>query len=88
LSDLRSIPRTKYQCPAVEIGARVTLDDVRRAALEARASGLIVARDGDSALVVVPRDAAVAAMGIAESLQGSLRTASLAELRGRSLEAV
>jgi dolichyl-phosphate beta-glucosyltransferase len=88
LSDLRSIPRTKYQCPVVELDAKVTLDDVRRAALEARAAGLIVARAGESALVVMPRDGAVAAMGIAESLQGRLRTASLDELRGRSLEAV
>jgi len=88
LSDLRGIPRTAYQCPAVEVDARVSLDDIRRAAIEARAAGLVVARGNDRALIVGPRDSAVAAVGIAHSLGGDLRATSLDELKGRALEAV
>jgi len=88
LSDLRGIPRTTYQCPAVEVDAGVALEHVRGAALEARVAGLVIARNDDNALVIAPRDSAVAAMGIAHSLGGLLRTTSLAELKGRALEAV
>ncbi len=88
LGDLRAIPRTRYECPVVEVGADVRLDDVRRAALEARAAGLVVARGTDSAMVITPRDAAVAAVGLAASLGGQLRTAALTEIAGRALEAV
>jgi len=88
LSDLRGIPRTKYQCPVIEVSPQVKLDDVRRAAIEARAAGLVVARNEGNALIVVPRDAAVAAIGIAQSLGGNLRTTTPGELRGRDLEAV
>jgi hypothetical protein len=88
LGDLRGIARTKYECPVVEVGAEVALEDVRRAALEARAAGLVVARGADSAMVIASRESAVAAVGLAHSLEGRLRTATLAELRGRALEAV
>lgn len=88
VSDLRGIPRTPYECPVVELDAGVSLENVRRAALEARAAGLVLARNDDTALVVGPRDGAVAAHGMAQSLDGHLRTASLGELRGRTLEAL
>jgi hypothetical protein len=88
LGDLRSIPRTRYQCPVVVLDAHASLDDVRRGATSARVAGLVIARGDTNALVVMPRDGAVAAVGIAESLGGSVRTADLAELRGRRLEAV
>jgi hypothetical protein len=48
----------------------------------------VIARGDANALVVMPRDGAVAAVGIAELLGASVRTADLAELRGRRLEAV
>ncbi|MBW4030869.1 MAG: glycosyltransferase [Acidobacteria bacterium] len=88
LHDLRAIARTRYECPVVEVDAGVSLDDVRHAALEARAAGLVVARHVDHALVVTARADAVAAIGVAASLGGRVRTATLAELRGRDLEAV
>jgi glycosyltransferase involved in cell wall biosynthesis len=88
LRDLRGIARTDYQCPVVEVGADVTLEDVRRAAVDARAGGLVVARGEDNALVTLARDAAVAAWGVAQSLHGVVRTTTLSELRGRRLEAV
>ncbi len=88
VEDLRNIPRTRYECPVVVVGPDVALDDVRRAAIEARATGLVLARSPHDAMVVVARDAAVAALGIAQSLGGQLRTGTLDELRGRDLEAV
>ncbi|NNN09241.1 MAG: glycosyltransferase [Acidimicrobiaceae bacterium] len=88
LSDLRGIARTKYECPAIEVETQFPLDDVRRAAIEARAAGLVVARGEAHDVIVVPRNAAVAAIGIAQSLGGTLRTTSLSELRGRTLVAV
>jgi hypothetical protein len=53
-----------------------------------RVQGLVVARGSANALVVLARDGAVAGLAIAQSLGGTLRTASLDELRGRSYEAV
>jgi len=88
LSDLRAIPRTRYTCPVVEVRADRSLDDIRRAATEARAAGLVVARHPDNALIVMPRDSAVAAVGVAQALDGVVRTTTLAELRGRPLDAV
>jgi dolichyl-phosphate beta-glucosyltransferase len=88
LGDLRNIPRARYQCPVVVLDAHASLDDVRRGATAARVAGLVIARGDANALVVMPRDGAVAAVGIAESLGASVRTADLAELRGRRLEAV
>ncbi len=86
--DVRSVPRTQHRCPVVEVDPAVDLAAVRRAAIETRSAGLVVARGRDEALVVVARDAAVNAIGIGESLGGTVRTASLEELRGRELEAV
>ena len=88
VKDLRGIPRTNYQSPAIEVAPATSLDDVRRAAIDARAAGLVVARGDTSDLIVVPRGEAVAAFGIAQSLNGQLRTTTLLELRGRELEAV
>jgi dolichyl-phosphate beta-glucosyltransferase len=88
VKDLRAIPRTTYQCPVVELDAHVALEDVRSAALEVRVAGLVLARGEDDALAVLPRDAAVACVGIAQSLGGRVRTATTDELRGRHLEAV
>ena len=50
--------------------------------------GLVIARGDTNALVVLPRDGAVAGIGIASALGGDLRTAGLDELRGRAYDAV
>lgn len=88
VEDLRNIPRTRYECPVVVLAPDVAIEDVRRAAIESRSAGLVLARSSGDAMVVVARDAAVAALGIAQSLGGQLRTATLEELRGRALEAL
>ena len=88
LHDVRNVPRTQYRCPVVELDAGVDLTAVRRAAIETRSSGLVVARNAENALVALARNAAVNAIGLAEALGGSVRTASLEDLRARQLEAV
>jgi dolichyl-phosphate beta-glucosyltransferase len=86
--DLRSLKRRKYENPVVELAATVDVNDVDAAARSSRVQGIVIARGEENALVVLPRDGAVAGVGIATTLGGKLRTAGLAELRGRSFDAV
>jgi glycosyltransferase involved in cell wall biosynthesis len=86
--DLRSLRHRKYENPVVELGTDVSVHDVDVAARASRVQGLVVARGDDNALVVLPRDGAVAGVGIATALGGSLRTAGLSELSGRNFDAV
>ena len=57
-------------------GSEMTRGDRRRNARRERLRGLL------------PRDGAVAGVGVATALGGSLRTAGLSELRGRAFDAV
>jgi hypothetical protein len=88
IRDLRSLKRRKYENPVVEVARDVDVHAVDVAARASRVQGLVIARGSDNALVVLPRDAAVAGVGIATALEGSLRTAGLSELRGRTFDAV
>ncbi len=88
IRDLRSLKHRKYENPVVELDAGVEVHAVDDAARQARVQGIVVARGSENALVVLPRDGAVAGVGIASDLGGSLRTAGLAELRGRVYDAV
>jgi dolichyl-phosphate beta-glucosyltransferase len=88
IRDLRSLKHRKYENPVVELDASVDVGAVDDAARKARVQGLVIARGVDNALAVLPRDGAVAGVGIASALGGSLRTAGLAELRGRTYDAV
>jgi dolichyl-phosphate beta-glucosyltransferase len=88
IRDLRSLKKRKYENPVVELDATVDVHVVDDAARKARVQGIVIARGTDNALVVLPRDAAVAGVGIASALGGSLRTADLEELRGRVYDAV
>lgn len=87
IRDLRSLKHRKYENPVVELPASVDVHDVDAAARASRVQGLVIAR-AENALVVLPRDAAVAGVGIASALGGTLRTAGLSELRGRTFDAV
>jgi hypothetical protein len=62
--------------------------EIDRAARVTRIRGLVLARGDENALLVLPRDGAVAGAGIAEALSGSLRTATLDELKRRTYDAV
>ena len=88
IRDLRSLKHRKYENPVVELETDVDVQSVDDAARKARVQGTVIARGTHNALVVLPRDGAVAGVGIAATLGGSLRTAGLAELRGRTYDAV
>lgn len=85
--DLRTLRRRRYENPVVELGPDVDVGIVDAAARASRVHGVVVARSERNALVVLPRDAAVAGVGIAAALGGALRTAGLAELRDRTYDA-
>lgn len=88
IRDIRGLSKARYENPVVELARSVTVEDVRPLARDARLSGLVIARGDDNALLVLGRDAALGGLGIASAFKGSLRTAQLVELRGRSYEAV
>ncbi len=88
IRDIRSLKHRKYENPIVELDAGVDLAAVDAAARASRVQGLVVARGEDRDLIVLPRDGAVAGVGIASTLGGTLRTAGLDELRGRVYDAV
>ena len=88
IRDLRSLRRTHYVNPVIELARDVAVADIDRVAREARVQGLVVARGASDALLVLARDASLAALGIAASLGGRLRTAGIGELRGRTCDAV
>lgn len=88
MHDLRALPRTRYANPVVELPRDVLIGDIAAAARQTRVQGLVVARGGENALLVLPRDGSLAGLGIAEALHGTLRTAYLHELRERTYEAV
>ena len=85
IRDLRRLSRHVYQNPAVEVDLAVSVADLSRAVGEVRAHGLALARGSANAVVVLPRDGALAGAGIAAAVGGRLRTTNLAELRGREL---
>jgi dolichyl-phosphate beta-glucosyltransferase len=88
IRDLRTLKQRKYENPVVELAATIEVHAVDEAARASRVQGLVVARGESNALVVLPRDGAVAGVGIAAALGGPLRTAGIAELRGRTYDAV
>lgn len=88
IRDLRTLRRRTYANPVVELPSDVDVHAIDEAAGATRAQGLVVARGASDALLVLPRDGAVAGVGIASALSGTLRTAGLTELRGRTYDAV
>lgn len=88
LRDIRALASTRYENPVVELSTSVTPGDVALLAASARLQGLVLARGETNAILVLGRDDALAGLGIATALSGSLRTAALDELRGRDFQAV
>jgi dolichyl-phosphate beta-glucosyltransferase len=88
IRELRTLRRRKYENPVIELALDVEVRALDEAARASRVQGVVVARGEHNALLVLPRDGAVAGVGIATALRGSLRTAGLAELRGRTYDAV
>jgi dolichyl-phosphate beta-glucosyltransferase len=88
IHDLRALSRTNYVNPVVEFAPDVGLDALRDAARQVRVQGLVVARGERDALLVLPREASLAGVSIANALGGQLATAGLDRLRARSYEAL
>ncbi|MHB1087928.1 MAG: glycosyltransferase [Acidimicrobiales bacterium] len=88
LGDLRALRKTTYENPVVEFESTVDRAAIANAARQARIQGLVVASNDVNALLVLPRDGALAGLTISQQLGGTLRTAELAELRARRYEAV
>jgi dolichyl-phosphate beta-glucosyltransferase len=88
LRDIKSIARTRYENPVVSLDAAVSVEAIASYAAQARLHGLVLARGESDSLLVVGRNDALGAAGIAAGLKGTLRTANIDELRGRTYEAV
>ena len=88
LHDLRYLSKTKYEIPVVELSKDIEVSAVSDAARKARVQGLALARGETNTLVVLPRDGSLGGLGIAATLNGTLRVAQLEELKNRSYEAV
>jgi dolichyl-phosphate beta-glucosyltransferase len=88
LHDLRYLSKTKYEIPVVELSKNIEVAAVSDAARKARVQGLALAHGETNTLVVLPRDGSLGGLGIAATLNGTLRTAQLEELKNRTYEAV
>jgi glycosyltransferase involved in cell wall biosynthesis len=88
IRDLRSIPRTRYENPVVELARDVDVVEVATHARQARLIGLALARGESDSLLVLPRDGALGGASLADVLAGRLRTTRPEELHGRTFVAV
>jgi len=87
-SDIRGIPRTRYENPVIVLDRNVDVTTVRQACIHVRQRGLVIARREQDALVIMPRDGGLNAITMANELGGTLRVGSLNEYRGATFEAV
>ena len=88
LHDLRDLSKTVYENPIVELPKEIEVSAVSDAARKARVQGLALARGETNTLVVLPRDGSLGGLGIAATLNGTLRIAGVSELKNRTYEAV
>ena len=88
LHDLRDLSKTVYENPIVELPKEIEVSAVSDAARKARVQGLALARGETNTLVVLPRDGSLGGLGIAATLNGTLRIAGVGELKNRTYEAV
>ncbi len=88
LRDLRSFGRTHYENPVVRLSRLADVAEVAEVARSTRTGGLVLARGVLDTLLVLPRGGALAGATMAQSLSGTLRTAGIGDLRGRTFDAV
>jgi dolichyl-phosphate beta-glucosyltransferase len=86
--DVRGIPRTPYQVPALHLPPATTAAEVRQVAVGVRQRGLVLARVGDDLWALFPRDAGVNAITMAASLGATVGVVTPADLRGGTFEPV
>ena len=89
LKEIRDVPQTSYRTVVV----RVPRGDVNREAVatackQSRIQGVVLAHKGDEDIVVLPRDGAPGALGIAKVCGGVMGLMSIDELRGCEFEAL
>ncbi len=88
LRDIRSLKRLDHAGLSVDLPRDIAVATVRESARAARVNGVALARGVNHTLAIVPRSAAVGAIGLATALGGQLRTFQPEELRDHELLAV
>ena len=88
LRDMLGLKKSPYENPVVEFSEDIDVEELARNAKQARVQGLVIARGANDVLVVLPRDGSLGGLGIAAAMGGTLRLASLSELKGRSYQAL
>jgi dolichyl-phosphate beta-glucosyltransferase len=86
--DIRGIRRTRYENPAVELSRSIGVDDLAPVLRRARLHSGVLALGEGTNLLVVDRNGAPGALGVASELRGTLRTTRINELRGRRFMAI
>jgi glycosyltransferase involved in cell wall biosynthesis len=88
LRDIRGLRVNVYECPVVRVAADVEPARVAELARAARITKPVLAIDELNALVVLPRDGALAGLDLAAELNGTLGVGGVEDFLGRRLVAV
>lgn len=88
LRDIRDIAGTTYQTVGVTVPRESDVEALRTACVLARVHGAAIGRGRHDDLVVLPRDAAPGALGIARTCNGTMSVVHLRDLRGRTFESI
>jgi glycosyltransferase involved in cell wall biosynthesis len=88
LREIRRLARTDYRTVGVHVAPGQSTEALDALCRQARVQGGVVARGATSDTVVLPRDAATAAIGVAEALGGTLCVVTPEDLCGRVFDAI
>ncbi len=87
LRDIRDVPKTSYRTVVVRVDkGAVNAEAVATACKQSRIQGVVLAHSATQDIVVLPRDGAPGALGIAKVCGGEMGLMSIDELRGCSFE--
>jgi len=89
LRDIREIRKSPYRTVGVRVApGTVDVDAVATASRQARMRGIVLARGEQDDIVVLPRDGAPGALGIAKVCNGDMGLIGLGDLRHRHFESL
>ena len=89
LRDIREIRKSPYRTVGVRVApGTVDVDAVATASRQARMRGIVLARGEQDDIVVLPRDGAPGALGIAKVCNGDMGLVGLSDLRNRHFESL
>jgi glycosyltransferase involved in cell wall biosynthesis len=88
LRDLRGISRASYVIPAVQLASGASAEAVKAAAVAVRQRGLVIARRAHDDVVLFPRDGGMNAIGVAQTVGGTITTVRPSDLVGATFDAV